>query len=122
MVVEGRFSHLDTVRQIIIYREAFKKSFDTIYHGLLLMKSEISGIRGLVKSWLGSYLEDRYQYVSINSDLLKINCGVPQGSVLGPKWFVMYINYIYKVSKVLKVVLFFDGTNLYSNRLLLIFS
>lgn len=71
------------------------------------MKLERYGIRGLVNSWLGSYLEDRYQYVSINRDLLKVTCGVPQGSVLGPKWFVMYVNDICKVSKVMKVVLLF---------------
>ncbi len=44
---------------------------------------------------------------------MKVTCGVPQGSVLGPKLFVLYINYICKVSKVLKMVSFADDTNLY---------
>lgn len=55
------------------------------------------------------------KYVQINnvkSDLLKVTCGVPQGSVLGPELFVLYINDISKVSKVLKIVLFADDTNL----------
>ncbi len=49
----------------------------------------------------------------VKSDLMKVTCGVPQGSVLGPKLFVLYINDICKVSEVLKMVLFADDTNLY---------
>lgn len=63
-----------------------------------------------------SYLEDRYHYVQINevkSELLKVTCGVPQGSMLGPKLFILYINEICKVSNLLKYILFADDTNLY---------
>lgn len=78
------------VCQILSSRQVYRKY--TIYHGLLFMKLDRYGIRGLVYSWLWSYLEDRYQYICINSKLLKVNCGVTQGSVLGPKLFVMYIS------------------------------
>lgn len=93
-----------------------KKAFDTIDHGLLMRKLERYGIRGKAYFWLKSYLDDRYQFVQINdvrSDLMKVTCGVPQGSVLGPIMFVLYINDICEVSKILKMVLFADDTNLY---------
>ncbi len=67
------------------------------------MKLERYGIRGKAFAWIKSYLEDRYQFVQINnvkSDLMKITCGGPQGSVLGTKLFVLYIYDICKVSKV----------------------
>ncbi len=53
------------------------------------------------------------QINEVKSELLKVSCGVPQGSILGPKLFILYINYICKVFGLLKYVLFADDTNLY---------
>ena len=95
-----------------------KKAFDTIDHNLLLKKLDHYGIRGVPNDWLRSYLSDRRQYVSFNnfnSDLMNVSCGVPQGSILGPKLFILYINDICNVSKMLKFVLFADDTNIFSS-------
>lgn len=83
---------------------------------LALMESIRYGIRGTVLHWMESYLTDRRQFVKLggcSSSCLDIVCGVPQGSVLGPKLFILYINDICKVSKVLKLVLFADDTNIF---------
>jgi hypothetical protein len=95
-----------------------RKAFDTIDHELLIKKMEYFGIRGVVNNWLSSYLSNRKQYVQINnssSNLLDMVCGVPQGSVLGPILFIMYINDICNVSSILKMILFADDTNLFKS-------
>ena len=74
-----------------------QKAFDTVNHRTLLSKLDRYGIRGCALKWFRSYLSDRKQYVSIdgmNSYLLPISCGVPQGSVLGPL-FSLSISMIY---------------------------
>ena len=81
-------------------------------------KLEFYGIRGVVNDWVLNYLTDRQQFVKIDdcsSDLLNIKCGVPQGSILGPKLFILYINDICNVSDLVKFVLFADDTNLFSS-------
>ena len=95
-----------------------KKAFDTIDHSILLDKLNYYGIRGLANKWIRSYLSNRYQYVVINnshSENRKIVCGVPQGSILGPTLFLLYINDIVCASKSSKFILFADDTTIYYN-------
>lgn len=72
-----------------------EKAFDTVNHEILCDKLKFYGLRGNINDLIKSYLSKRSQYVSINncdSDVQNINCGVPQGSCLGPLLFLIYIN------------------------------
>ena len=92
----------------------FSKAFDTINHNILIQKLGYYGIRGVAKDWFVSYLSDRKQFVTVNgiqSEPCEITCGVPQGSVLGPLLFLLYINDIHKCSSVLDFHLFADDAN-----------
>ena len=94
----------------------FRKAFDTFEHSILLNKLYHYGIRGNALQWFNSYLTNRYQYVKYNntpSDMKKITCGVPQGSILGPLLFLLYINDIASVSNILSSILFADDTTLF---------
>ena len=81
------------------------KAFDTIEHNILLNKLYKYGIRGNMLDWFMNYLSNRYQFVSINntsSSFLGIECGVPQGSIIGPILFILYINDLPRVSSLFK--------------------
>jgi hypothetical protein len=106
-----------------------QKAFDTVSHRLLLEKAERAGLRGQIHAWLESYLTNRKQQTRITihnddgsqmgnialSDTVDVRHGVPQGTVLGPLLFLIYINDLFNMDQDCTMVGFADDTALYFN-------
>ena len=93
------------------------KAFDTLDHDILLHKLQYYGITGTALDWFRSYLTERYQFVDYNgasSSMKLLTTGVPQGSILGPLLFIIYMNDIHTVSNNLNFILYADDTTLTS--------
>ena len=93
------------------------KAFDTVSHDILISKLEHYGIRGLPLNWFKSYLSNRVQYIEYKdekSGLCQVGYGVPQGSILGPLLFLIYVNDFAHCTK-LNLLSFADDTTLYTS-------
>ena len=92
------------------------KAFDTLDHEILFTKLQHYGIRGVALQWIKSYFCNREQFVQYNetcSTMEKLKCGVPQGSILGPLFFILYINDLPNALELSKSYLFADDTSIY---------
>ena len=109
------YSNLDNGNLVLSIFLDFRKAFDSVNHDILLSKLNFYGVRGLAHSWFCSYLDNRMQYTAVGdarSPLEKIRFGVPQGSLLGPLLFLVFINDLPNCSDKFKFVLFADDSAL----------
>ncbi len=110
------YKGLDDSKDICLVFLDVSKAFDKVYHPALLQKLKTMGVSGNLLTWISSYLSDRKQKVVINgvkSDPKSINASVPQGSILGPLLFLVYVNDIVDDLETLPY-LFADDTSLFS--------
>ena len=95
-----------------------RKAFDTVCHDILCKKLKKYGIRGKVLEWCRNYLTNRRQCTLANgtrSNCEKLSCGVPQGSVLGPLFFIVYVNDLEPAFRNVNTQLYADDTVLYAS-------
>ena len=115
-LIDEIYKSLDDGNFVISMYFDLQKAFDTVDHDILLAKLNIYGIRGNMYNWFKNYLSDRLQFTSIGphcSNITSIKCGVPQGSVLGPILFLIYMNDITFAATSTKIKLFADDTNMF---------
>ena len=116
-LVDKIYKDLDQKRMPLSIFMDLSKAFDTLDHTILKEKLKYYGVTGTALKWFSSYLENRMQYVEINnirSNTQTIKTGVPQGSILGPLLFLIYMNDIHKSSNLFSFVVYADGTTLYT--------
>ena len=115
-MIDSWLEAMDNGKIVGVVLVDFKKAFDLVDHQILLSKLKLCAMKNEALMWFNSYLSYRQQQVSVNnsrSDLEPVSCGVPQGSILGPLLFLLFINdlplYIANVS----TDMYADDTTLY---------
>ena len=102
----------------MIFLDFSKVGFDTVDHDISPKKISACGVRGNALSWFENYWEDRRQFVTYNGVLFDtkiLQCGVPQGSILGALTFIIYINDLADVCDSSFLILFGDESNLFNH-------
>jgi hypothetical protein len=115
-MIDSCYKNLDQGNIVLGIFFDLQKAFDTVNHDILLRKLYHYGIRGVMHNWIKDYLTNRHQFTVVNgvsSEPKVITCGVPQGSVLGPLFFLIYINDISNAVEGSRLRLFADDTNLF---------
>lgn len=111
------FENMDRRLQIDAVYTDFKKCFDKVDHELLLQKISYNGIRGNLLRWFSSYISGRLQTVVVNgykSETVNISSGVPQGSILGPLLFILYVNDIDRCFQNSHFLMYADDIKIYN--------
>lgn len=107
------YDNIDNKQNVLGIFLDIKKAFDSVDHDILLNKLYLCGIRGIAHNLISSYLKGRVQRVKIDnelSDLTNINYSIPQGTVLGPLLFIIYINGLLNICTQSKLICFADDT------------
>ena len=118
-LVDRILSFMDNVDTPIGIFLDLSKAFDTLNHNILLHKLKHYGLSKNSTGLIRNYLENRTHYVNfdnVNSDHQKISTGVPQGSILGPLLFLIYVNDLHNSSKLFQCILFADDTTLLTKK------
>ena len=108
-------STLDKKQIALLLLIDFSKAFDMVDHSTLLNKLSNYGIRGVALNWMKSYLNNRKQFVNVNntsSTIQGLKYGVPQGSILGPLLFIIYINDLPNISTNVHFIMYADDANI----------
>ena len=116
-LIDRVFQHLDTGKLPLSIFLDLSKAFDTLNHFILLDELKYYGLSNTPLSWFESYLYRVQQFVELDGTIsrtAKINTGVPQGSILGPLLFIIYMIDIHMASKNFNAILYTDDANLIS--------
>ena len=115
-MIDSWLNAMDSGKMVGVVLVDFKKAFDLVDHQILLSKLKLYGINDEALMWFNTYLEHRQQQVSVNdnkSDFETVTCGVPQGSILGPLLFLLFINDLPLYVNNVSADLYADDTTLY---------